>query len=46
MRTRTAWPIFALVVMVVIVIALMRFNPSAMKEPGGLETVAATFGIW
>jgi len=43
MRTRTAWSILTLVVVVIVlmVIGLMRFNLSAMKEPGRLETVVA-----
>jgi len=40
MRSRTAWTI-ALVVVVVIVIALMRFNLTALPEPGRFETVVA-----
>jgi mono/diheme cytochrome c family protein len=36
-----AWTIFVLVV-VLIVIALMRFNPSALHEPGPAETRLAT----
>jgi mono/diheme cytochrome c family protein len=37
MRSRTAWAVFVLVV-VVIVMALMRFNLAAVQEPGRLET--------
>jgi mono/diheme cytochrome c family protein len=38
MRSRTAWSVFVLVV-VVIVMALMRFNLTAVQEPGPLETL-------
>jgi len=42
MRTRTAWAILVLVVVVtVIVITLMRFNLTALQEPGSLETFVA-----
>ena len=37
MRSRMAWAIFVLVV-VLIVIALMRFNLTAQREPGPAET--------
>jgi mono/diheme cytochrome c family protein len=37
MRSRTAWTIFVLVV-VLIVIALMRFKLTALQEPGPAET--------
>src|SRR3954452_11993804 len=37
MRSRMAWTIFGLVV-VLIVIALMHFNPTARHEPGSAET--------
>ena len=37
MRSRMAWAIFVLVV-VLIVIALMRFNLTALHEPGPAET--------
>jgi len=43
MRSRTAWTIIVLVV-VLIVIALMRFNLTALKEPGRLETSVANWG--
>jgi len=43
MRSRTAWTILVLVV-VLIVIALMRFNLTALKEPGRLETSVANWG--
>ena len=43
MRTRTAWKVLALVVvgMVLIMVALIRFNLTALKEPGRLETLIA-----
>jgi mono/diheme cytochrome c family protein len=42
MRSRTAWTILVLVVVVtVMVIALKRFNLSALQEPGRLEAVVA-----
>jgi mono/diheme cytochrome c family protein len=43
MRSRTAWTILVLVV-VLIAIALMRFNLSALREPGRLETSVANWG--
>ena len=43
MRSRTVWTILVLVV-VLIVIALMRFNLTALKEPGRLETSVANWG--
>lgn len=43
MRSRTAWTIVVLVV-VLIVIALMRFNLTALREPGRLETSVANWG--
>jgi hypothetical protein len=42
MRSRTVWAILALVV-VLIAIALMRFNLSALQEPGPLETLVS---VW
>jgi mono/diheme cytochrome c family protein len=45
MRSRTARTILVLaVVLIVIAIALMRFNLSALKEPGRLETAIANRG--
>lgn len=41
MRSRTLWAIVALVV-VLIAIALMRFNLSALQEPGPLETLVSS----
>src|SRR5258708_1091420 len=43
MRTRTAWAILVLVV-VVIVITLMRFNLTALQEPGRLEKFGGNWG--
>src|SRR5262249_17458476 len=43
MRSRTAWTILVLAV-VLIAIALMRFNLSALREPGSLETSFANWG--
>jgi mono/diheme cytochrome c family protein len=43
MRLRTAWTILVLVV-VLIVIALMRFDLTALREPGSLETSVANWG--
>ena len=43
MRSRTAWTILVLVV-VLIVIAPMRFNLTALREPGRLETSVANWG--
>ena len=43
MRSRIAWTILVLVV-VLIMIALMRFNLTALKEPGSLETSVANWG--
>jgi mono/diheme cytochrome c family protein len=40
MRSRIAWAILALVV-VLVVIALMRFNLTALREPGRFETLVA-----
>jgi mono/diheme cytochrome c family protein len=40
MRSRMAWAIFVLVV-VLIVIALMRFNLTSLQEPGPAETRVA-----
>jgi mono/diheme cytochrome c family protein len=40
MRSRTAWTILVLVV-ILIVIALMRFNLTALQEPGRLETLVS-----
>ena len=42
MRSRTAWTVLVVVV-VLIVIALMRFNLTALKEPGRLETSVANW---
>src|SRR3954467_5097598 len=42
MRSRMAWTIFVLVV-ALIVIALMRFNLTALQEPGSAETRLANF---
>jgi mono/diheme cytochrome c family protein len=45
MRSRLAWTIFVLVavtVVVMIVIAVMRFNLTALAEPGAVETRTAT----
>jgi len=45
MRSRTAWTILVLVVvLIVIAITLMRFNLSALQEPGRLETSVANWG--
>src|SRR5260370_7813595 len=45
MRSRTAWTIRVLVVvLIVIAITLMRFNLSALEEPGRLETSVANWG--
>src|SRR5215471_20102058 len=43
MRSRIAWTILVLAV-VLIVIALMRFNLTALQEPGRLETSVANWG--
>ena len=43
MRSRATWTIIALVV-VVIGVALMRFNLTALQEPGRLETLVANRG--
>jgi hypothetical protein len=43
MRSRTAWTILVLVV-VLIVIALMRFNLAALREPGSLATSVVNWG--
>ena len=44
MRSRTAWTILVLVVVLIAVaIALMRFNLSALQEPGRLETSVANW---
>ena len=43
MRSRTAWTILVLAV-VLIAIALMRFNLGAVREPGSLETSVANWG--
>jgi mono/diheme cytochrome c family protein len=43
MRSRTAWTILVLAV-VLIVIALMRFNLTALQEPGRVETSVANWG--
>lgn len=40
MRSRTAWTILALVV-VLVVTAMMRFNLTALQEPGHFETLVA-----
>lgn len=49
MRSRVAWTILVLAV-VLIVIALMRFNLTALPEPGRVETdvsnLATRFVIW
>jgi mono/diheme cytochrome c family protein len=42
MRSRTAWAILAIVV-VLIVIALMRFNLAALQGPGRLETLVSNW---
>ena len=44
MRSRTAWTILALAV-VLIVIALMRFNVTALREPGRVETAVANWNL-
>ena len=43
MRSRTAWTILVLVV-VLIAIALIRFNLTALPEPGRVETSVANWG--
>src|SRR5215471_161010 len=43
MRSRITWTILVLVV-VLIVIALMRFKLTALQEPGRLETSVANWG--
>ena len=44
MRSRTAWTILVLVVVALIVTALIRFNLTALQEPGRLETSVANWG--
>ena len=45
MRSRTGWTILVLAaVLIVIVIGLMRFNLTALREPGRLETSVANRG--
>jgi mono/diheme cytochrome c family protein len=44
MRSRTAWSILVLAV-VLIAIALMRFNLSALRKPGRLETSVANWNL-
>jgi mono/diheme cytochrome c family protein len=46
MRSRTAWTILVLaVVLIVIAIALMRFNVTALREPGRVETAVANWNL-
>jgi len=44
MRSRTAWTILVLAV-VLIAIALMRFNVTALREPGRVETAVANWNL-
>jgi mono/diheme cytochrome c family protein len=44
MRSRTAWTILGLAV-VLIAIALMRFNVTALREPGRVETAVANWNL-
>jgi mono/diheme cytochrome c family protein len=44
MRSRTAWTILVLAV-VLVAIALMRFNVTALREPGRVETAVANWNL-